>query len=156
MLAGGRGTRLAEETGMRPKPMVEIGGMPILWHIMKTYSAFGLTEFIICAGYKGYMIKEYFANYVLHSSNVTVDLGKNHVEYAEARAEPWRVTLVDTGDASMTGGRLRRVAQYLPDSDPSGSRPTNERMQDLLWPILIRACIRAKCPLWVTRRHQFS
>ena len=118
ILAGGLGSRLQEETDSRPKPMVEIGGRPILWHIMKIYSHYGVRDFVICLGYRGYMIKEYFANYVLHGSNVTVDLGENRIEYEEARAEPWRVTLVDTGDNSMTGGRLRRVARYLPDSGP--------------------------------------
>jgi glucose-1-phosphate cytidylyltransferase len=113
ILAGGLGTRLAEETGVRPKPMVEIGGMPILWHIMKIYSAHGINDFIICAGYKGYMIKEYFANYFVRSSDVTFDLANNAVQVHANNAEPWRVTVVDTGEKSMTGGRLRRVRQYL-------------------------------------------
>src|SRR5579864_6664578 len=112
ILAGGLGTRLAEETSVRPKPMVEIGGKPILWHIMKIYSAHGINDFIICLGYKGYMIKEYFANYFLHTSDVTFDIAHNRMDVHEKYAEPWRVTLVDTGDATMTGGRLKRVARY--------------------------------------------
>lgn len=113
ILAGGLGTRLSEETSIRPKPMVEIGGRPILWHIMKMYSHHGVNDFIICCGYKGYLIKEYFSNYFLHSSDVTFDMHKNQMEVHQKRAEPWRVTLVDTGDNSMTGGRLRRVADYV-------------------------------------------
>lgn len=117
ILAGGLGTRIAEETTVRPKPMVEIGGNPILWHIMKIYSAHGINDFIICLGYKGYMIKEYFANYFLHMSDVTFDMAKNKMEVHQNSAEPWRVTLVDTGENTMTGGRLKRVQQYLGD-DP--------------------------------------
>ena len=113
ILAGGLGTRLSEETALRPKPMVEIGGRPILWHIMKTYSAHGIRDFIICCGYKGYMIKEYFANYFLHMSDVTFDMRKNQMKVHRERAEPWIVTLVDTGDNSMTGGRLLRVQEYI-------------------------------------------
>jgi len=113
ILAGGLGTRLAEETSVRPKPMVEIGGKPILWHIMKMYSNHGVNDFIVCCGYKGYFIKEYFANYFLHQSDVTFCMKENTMEVHERRAEPWTVTLVDTGDTSMTGGRLRRVASYL-------------------------------------------
>jgi glucose-1-phosphate cytidylyltransferase len=113
ILAGGLGTRISEETHLRPKPMIEIGGRPILWHIMKCYSAHGVNEFIICCGYKGYLIKEYFANYFLHMSDVTFDMQSNHMEVHERKAEPWRVTLVDTGDDTMTGGRLKRVASYL-------------------------------------------
>ena len=113
ILAGGLGTRLAEETSVRPKPMVEIGGKPILWHIMKMYSSHGVNDFIICCGYKGYFIKEYFANYFLHQSDVTLCMKENTMEVHERRAEPWTVTLVDTGYTSMTGGRLRRVASYL-------------------------------------------
>src|SRR3954469_20124217 len=113
ILAGGRGTRLAEETEPKPKPMIEIGGMPIIWHIMKIYSAHGLNEFIVCLGYKGYVIKEYFANYPLHMSDVTVDVGSGQVQVHKRSAEPWKVTLVDTGDLSGTGGRLRRVRDYL-------------------------------------------
>ena len=113
ILAGGLGTRLAEETTVRPKPMVEIGGKPILWHIMKMYSNHGVNEFIVCCGYKGYFIKEYFANYFLHQSDVTFCMKENTMDVHERRAEPWTVTLVDTGDNSMTGGRLRRVANYL-------------------------------------------
>jgi glucose-1-phosphate cytidylyltransferase len=113
ILAGGFGTRIAEESALRPKPMIEIGGRPILWHLMKIYSHYGLTEFIVCCGYKGYMIKEYFANYFLHMSNVTIDLKKNSMEVLQQYAEPWKVTLIDTGESSMTGGRLKRVADYL-------------------------------------------
>lgn len=117
ILAGGLGTRLSEETDARPKPMVQIGGMPILWHIMKIYSAHGINDFIVCCGYKGYVIKEYFANYFLHMSDVTFDIGNNEMFVHSRRAEPWKVTLVDTGESSMTGGRLRRVAKYLRDED---------------------------------------
>ena len=113
ILAGGSGTRLSEETSSRPKPMVEIGGKPILWHIMKIYSSHGINDFIICCGYKGYMIKEYFANYFLHMSDVTIDMVKNTMEVHQRKAEPWKVTLVDTGDNSMTGGRIRRIFQYV-------------------------------------------
>src|SRR5918911_5122126 len=112
ILAGGFGTRLSEETELRPKPMVEIGDRPILWHIMKIYEAHGITDFIVCLGYKGYVIKEFFANYYLHSCDVTFALGRNAVEVHQSSAEPWRVTLVDTGEATMTGGRLRRVLGY--------------------------------------------
>jgi len=117
ILAGGLGTRLSEETSSRPKPMVEIGGRPILWHIMKMYSHYGIDEFVICCGYKGYMIKEYFANYFLHTSDVTFDLKANSIHVHEQRTEPWKVTLVDTGDESMTGGRLGRVAAYVKDEE---------------------------------------
>lgn len=117
ILAGGLGTRLSEETATKPKPMVEIGGRPILWHIMKLYSYHGVNDFIICCGYKGYVIKEYFANYFLHMSDVTFDMAANQMTVHDQRAENWRVTLVDTGDESMTGGRLRRVAPYLKDED---------------------------------------
>ncbi len=113
ILAGGYGTRLSEETMTMPKPMVEIGGRPILWHIMKIYAHYGLTDFVICVGYKGYVIKEYFANYVLHNSNVTIDIANNRLDFDSNGAEPWRVTLVDTGDGTMTGGRLKRVARHL-------------------------------------------
>ncbi|MBC8153535.1 MAG: glucose-1-phosphate cytidylyltransferase [Bacteroidetes bacterium] len=115
ILAGGLGTRLSEETILRPKPMVEIGGMPILWHIMKIYSAHGFNDFIICLGYKGYIIKEYFANYFLHQSDVTIDLRKNSVEVHNSQAEPWTITLADTGGDSMTGGRIRRIRPYVGD-----------------------------------------
>lgn len=115
ILAGGLGTRLSEETVVRPKPMVEIGGKPILWHIMKIYASFGITEFIICLGYKGYVIKEYFANYFLHNSDITFDIANNGIEVHSNNAEPWRVTLLDTGDATMTGGRLLRAQPYLKD-----------------------------------------
>jgi glucose-1-phosphate cytidylyltransferase len=117
ILAGGRGTRISEESVLRPKPMIEIGGKPILWHIMKLYSAGGINEFVICLGYKGYMIKEYFANYFLHTSDVTFDVKENKMEVHEKYAEPWRVTLVDTGVETMTGGRLRRIAPYVKDGD---------------------------------------
>lgn len=117
ILAGGLGTRLAEETVVRPKPMVEIGGRPILWHIMKIYSAHGINDFIICCGYKGYMIKEYFANYFLHTSDITFDMLHNKMEVHERHAEPWRVTLVDTGEKTLTGGRLKRVRNYLENDD---------------------------------------
>lgn len=117
ILAGGLGTRLSEETALRPKPMVEIGGRPILWHVMKIYSAHGIHDFIICCGYKGYVIKEYFANYFLHMSDVTFEFSDNRMVVHEKFAEPWRVTLVDTGDNSMTGGRLKRVSHYLGDED---------------------------------------
>lgn len=113
ILAGGLGTRISEETHLKPKPMIEIGGKPILWHIMKMYSAYGVNDFIICCGYKGYIIKEYFANYFLHMSDVTFDMQSNGMEVHHQNAEPWRVTLVDTGEDTMTGGRLRRVADYL-------------------------------------------
>jgi glucose-1-phosphate cytidylyltransferase len=113
ILAGGMGTRIAEESHLRPKPMIEIGGRPILWHIMKIYAAHGIRDFVICCGYRGYMIKEYFANYFLHSSDVTFDLEHNRMEVHQRFAEPWRVTLVDTGEHTMTGGRLRRVAPYV-------------------------------------------
>jgi glucose-1-phosphate cytidylyltransferase len=113
ILAGGLGTRLTEETVQRPKPMVEIGDRPILWHIMKIYSAHGLNDFVVCLGYKGYVIKEFFANYFLHTSNVTFDLANNAMEVHERRSEPWRVTLVDTGDTTQTGGRIKRVAEHL-------------------------------------------
>jgi glucose-1-phosphate cytidylyltransferase len=113
ILAGGYGTRLSEETGVRPKPMVEIGSQPILWHIMKIYSAHDVNEFVICCGYKGYVIKEYFANYFLHMSDVTFDMKNNEMEVHENSAEPWKVTLVDTGDGTMTGGRIKRVKDYI-------------------------------------------
>jgi glucose-1-phosphate cytidylyltransferase len=117
ILAGGIGTRLSEETVLRPKPMIEIGGKPILWHIMKLYSAHGVNDFVICCGYRGYIIKEYFANYFLHMSDVTFDMSKNTMEVHDRKAEPWKVTLVDTGDDTMTGGRLKRVAQYVQRED---------------------------------------
>jgi glucose-1-phosphate cytidylyltransferase len=116
ILAGGRGTRISEESHIRPKPMIEIGGKPILWHIMKIYSHFGVNDFIICLGYKGYIIKEYFANYFLHMSDVTFDMARNLMEVHHRHAEPWTVTLVDTGEATQTGGRLKRVQSYLGES----------------------------------------
>jgi glucose-1-phosphate cytidylyltransferase len=115
ILAGGLGSRLSEETSVKPKPMVEIGGKPMLWHIMKMYSAHGVDDFVICLGYKGYVIKEYFANYALHTSDVTFDMAQGSMEVHESTTDPWRVTLVDTGDHSMTGGRLGRVARYVDD-----------------------------------------
>jgi glucose-1-phosphate cytidylyltransferase len=115
ILAGGLGTRISEETHLKPKPMIEIGGRPILWHIMKIYSAHGIHDFIVCAGYRGYVIKEYFSNYFLHMSDVTFDMASNTVEVHHRKAEPWRVTVVDTGESTMTGGRLKRVAPYLKD-----------------------------------------
>ncbi len=117
ILAGGLGTRISEETHLRPKPMIEIGGKPILWHIMKNYSAHGINEFIVCCGYKGYLIKEYFANYFLHMSDVTIDLQKNAIDIHQNNAEPWKITLVDTGETTQTGGRLKRVRRYLDDED---------------------------------------
>ncbi|MEK1934104.1 MAG: glucose-1-phosphate cytidylyltransferase [Pararhizobium sp.] len=117
ILAGGLGSRIAEETHLRPKPMIEIGGRPILWHIMKLYYAHGVRDFIICCGFKGYMIKEYFANYGLHMSDITFDLSQNSIEFHRQSAENWRVTLIDTGENSMTGGRLKRVASYLKDEE---------------------------------------
>lgn len=117
ILAGGRGTRLAEETAIRPKPMVEIGGRPIIWHIMKIYAAHGVTDFVICLGYKGWQIKEYFLNYLMHASDVAVDLATGRAEVLRPAAEPWRVTLVDTGEDTMTGGRIARVAPYLAGQD---------------------------------------
>jgi glucose-1-phosphate cytidylyltransferase len=113
LLAGGLGTRLSEETLLRPKPMVEIGGQPILWHLIKIYSCHGINDFVICAGYKGYMIKEYFANYVLHTSDATIDIGKNHIECHRKASEQWRITIVDTGQDTMTGGRLKRARPYI-------------------------------------------
>ena len=117
ILAGGLGTRISEETYAKPKPMIEVGGKPILWHIMKIYSAHGVNDFVICCGYKGYLIKEYFANYFLHMSDVTIDMSKNSMEVHQRSAEPWRVTLIDTGEETMTGGRLKRVASYVQDEE---------------------------------------
>lgn len=117
ILAGGLGTRISEETYLKPKPMIEIGGKPILWHIMKIYSAHGVNEFIVCCGYKGYVIKEYFANYFLHMSDVTFDMSNNQMQVHQQKAEPWKVTLVDTGDDTLTGGRLKRVEQYVKNED---------------------------------------
>lgn len=115
ILAGGLGTRISEETSLRPKPMIEIGGRPILWHIMKIYSHYGINDFVICCGYKGYVIKEYFKNYFLHMSDVTFDMVKNEMQVHEKHVEPWKVTLIDTGDHTMTGGRLKRIAPYVQD-----------------------------------------
>lgn len=115
ILAGGYGTRISEESGIRPKPMVEIGGKPILWHILKLYSHYGLNDFVICCGYKGFVIKEYFSNYFLHTADVTLDMSSNKMQVHNAFAEPWRITLVDTGEGTMTGGRIKRVSKYLDD-----------------------------------------
>ena len=117
ILAGGLGTRMSEETHLKPKPMIEIGGKPILWHIMKMYAHYGVSEFVICCGYKGYVIKEYFSNYFLHMSDVTFDMRDNSMQVLQHSAEPWRVTLIDTGEETMTGGRLRRVASYVKDEE---------------------------------------
>ena len=117
ILAGGLGTRISEETNVKPKPMIEIGGRPILWHILKSYSAHGVNDFIICCGYKGYIIKEYFANYFLHMSDVTFDMSNNAMQVHQKKAEPWKVTLVDTGESTQTGGRLRRIKEYGGDAD---------------------------------------
>ena len=113
LLAGGLGTRISEESHLRPKPMIEIGHRPILWHIMKIYAHHGITDFVVCLGYRGYMIKEYFANYVLHNSDVTIDARENRIIHHQSEAEPWRITLVDTGDATMTGGRIKRIGRFL-------------------------------------------
>src|SRR4051794_23361773 len=117
ILAGGLGSRISEETETRPKPMIEIGGRPILWHIMKIYAAHGIDDFVVCLGYKGYVIKEFFANYYLHSCDVTFDIARNAMQVHESKAEPWRVTLVDTGESAQTGGRLRRVLRFVGDED---------------------------------------
>jgi glucose-1-phosphate cytidylyltransferase len=117
ILAGGLGTRISEETHLKPKPMIEIGGKPILWHIMKLYSAHGVNEFVICCGYKGYVVKEYFANYFLHMSDITFDMAENRMEVHQRKAEPWKVTLVDTGEDTQTGGRLKRVADYVKNEE---------------------------------------
>ena len=116
ILAGGLGTRLSEETELKPKPMVEIGGKPIIWHIMKIYSYYGHNEFIVCCGYKGYLIKEYFANYFLHQADVTIDLKDNSLKIHQSNAEPWKITLVDTGLNTMTGGRIKRIKDYVEDT----------------------------------------
>ncbi len=137
ILAGGMGTRISEETSVRPKPMVEIGGKPILWHIMKLYSAWGVTEFIVCLGYRGYVIKEYFANYYLHTSDVTFDIANNAMEIHESTSEPWRVTLVDTGEFTMTGGRLKRVRRYL-DEGETFYFTYGDGLADLDLPALLR------------------
>ena len=117
LLAGGLGTRISEETHLKPKPMIEIGGKPILWHIMKIYSEHGVRDFVVCCGYKGYLIKEYFANYFLHMSDVTIDMTKNEMKVHQQKVEPWKITLVDTGEDTMTGGRLKRVTQYLDENE---------------------------------------
>jgi glucose-1-phosphate cytidylyltransferase len=136
ILAGGLGTRISEESHLKPKPMIEIGGKPILWHIMKIYSHYGINDFIICLGYKGYVIKEYFANYFLHMSDVTFDMAHNQMEVHEKYAEPWRVTLVDTGESTMTGGRLKRVKDYLSSDEPFcftyGDGVSNVRVDELV------------------------
>ena len=117
ILAGGLGTRLSEETTIKPKPMVEIGGMPILWHIMKIYSSFGINEFIICLGYKGYVIKEYFSNYFLHMSDVHINLSTNAISYDKMKAEPWKISLIDTGEESMTGGRIQKIQKLVDEEE---------------------------------------
>ena len=150
ILAGGLGTRMSEETHLRPKPMIEIGGRPILWHIMKIYAAHGVNEFIIACGYKGYAIKEYFSNYFLHMSDVTFDMENNKMEVHQRHAEPWRVTLVDTGEHTLTGGRLKRVAKYVCDEEAffftygDGVRgaPTLRNR----WPSIVRTENWAKSP----------
>lgn len=118
ILAGGRGSRISEESHLRPKPLIEIGGRPVLWHIMKIYAHHGVSDFIVCLGYRGYMIKEYFANYVLHSADVTIDLAENRIDYHNTAAEPWRVTLVETGEDTETGGRIKRIGPYLDPDEP--------------------------------------
>lgn len=130
ILAGGYGTRISEETDIRPKPMIEVGGKPVLWHLLKTYSAHGVNDFVICLGYKGYMIKEYFANYFLHMSDVTFDMKNNKMEVHQKYAEPWRITLVDTGDNVMTGGRLKRVKEHL-DEDEAFCMTYGDGMSDV-------------------------
>lgn len=135
ILAGGLGTRISEESHLRPKPMIEIGGKPILWHIMKTYSHYGINDFVVCLGYRGYVIKEYFANYFLHMSNVTFDIKHNRMEVHEGHAEPWRVTLIDTGADTMTGGRLLRVREYVGDETfcfTYGDGVSDVRIDDLI------------------------
>jgi len=136
ILAGGLGTRISEETALKPKPMIEIGGMPILWHIMKIYSYHGINEFIICCGYKGYLIKEYFSNYFLHTSDVTFDIANNEMQVHHKMAEPWKVTLIDTGELTMTGGRLKRVKEYLLNEDifclTYGDGVSNVNITDLI------------------------
>ena len=136
ILAGGLGTRISEETELKPKPMIEIGGRPILWHIMKIYSFYGVNNFIICCGYKGYMIKEYFANYFLHMSDVTFDMANNSMEVHQNNSEPWTVTLVDTGEETMTGGRLKRVSKYLKNDESFcftyGDGVSNVNIRDLI------------------------
>ena len=136
ILAGGLGTRISEETHLKPKPMIEIGGMPVLWHIMKIYSHYGINDFVICCGYKGYVIKEYFANYFLHMSDVTFDIANNRMEVHQQKAEPWKVTLVDTGEDTMTGGRLKRVKPYVQDEEmfcfTYGDGVSNVNIADLI------------------------
>ena len=136
ILAGGLGTRLSEETSLKPKPMVEIGGMPILWHIMKIYSFYGVNEFIICCGHKGYMIKEYFSNYFLHGSDVTFNLEENSMKILNKTSENWKITCVDTGQDTMTGGRLRKVSEYLKDENTFcltyGDGVSNINISDLI------------------------
>jgi glucose-1-phosphate cytidylyltransferase len=149
ILAGGLGSRISEETAVRPKPMVEIGGRPILWHIMKLYSDFGIHDFIICLGYKGYMIKEYFNNYFLHVSDVTFDVAKNKMEVHQHSGEPWRVTLIDTGDDTMTGGRLKRVKPYL-DGDEDFCFTYGDGVADIDIAELIAFHKKQKTPATIT------
>ena len=135
ILAGGFGTRISEESSVRPKPMVEIGGRPVLWHILKIYSAHGINDFVICLGYKGYLIKEYFANYFLHMSDVTFDMANNRMQVHQQFAEPWQVTLVDTGEETQTGGRLKRVQRYVGDEtsvSPMATAVSDVNVRDLV------------------------
>jgi glucose-1-phosphate cytidylyltransferase len=137
ILAGGLGTRISEETNIKPKPMVEVGGMPILWHIMKLYSHYGINEFIICCGYKGYIIKEFFSNYFLHSSDVTFDLKSNTTSYHKSKTEPWKVTLIDTGEQTMTGGRIKKIEKYL-DANEDFCLTYGDGVSDINIPSLLK------------------
>jgi glucose-1-phosphate cytidylyltransferase len=154
ILAGGLGTRISEETHLKPKPMIEIGGKPILWHVMKIYSAHGVNDFIICCGYKGYVIKEYFANYFLHMSDITFDMVNNKMEVHQQHVEPWRVTLVDTGDETMTGGRLKRVAPTLQARRPSASPMVTAWAMWTSAPWLTSTARTANSPRSPPRTHQ--
>mgnify|MGYP006277086731 CR=1 FL=1 len=163
ILAGGLGTRISEETSSRPKPMIEIGGRPILWHIMKLYSAHGVQDFVICCGYKGYMIKEYFANYFLHMSDVTIDMAENAMEVHNRKAEPWRVTLVDTGDETMTGGSIKRISQFEEGMRPLFSAPPVADSETMMysdgfnWSLeKSRARISWKCDCWLPPTEMLS
>lgn len=148
ILAGGLGTRLSEETGIKPKPMVEVGGMPILWHIMKIYSAYGYNDFVICLGYKGYLIKEYFSNYFLHKSDVTINLKDNSLKVHDSKAEPWNITLVDTGKDTLTGGRVKRVRHHL-ENEPF-LLTYGDGVSDIDIPALLRFHTQNKATLTVT------